>query len=47
MTPENTSAVAAFIEAADMVVLHIGDKRVGLGKDVQEAIVAALREKQK
>jgi len=45
MTPENTTAVAVLIEAADMIVLHIGDKRVGLGKDVQEAIVAALNKK--
>jgi len=43
VTPGYIKALATLIESSDMVVLHIGDKKAALGKDVQEAIVAALK----
>ena len=45
MTPGYIKALATLIESADMVVLHIGDKKAALGKDMQEVIVAALNKK--
>ena len=45
MTPGYIYALADLIESADMVILHIVDKKAALGKDMQEAIVSALNKK--
>jgi len=39
----NVQDLAGLVERADLVILVIAGKRVGLGRDMQEEIVAALR----
>lgn len=35
--------IIELVERADMIVLHFGEKKAALGRDIQVAIVSALR----
>jgi len=43
MTTDEISKLASMVERADLIMLAFGDKKAGLGADIQERIVRALR----